>query len=286
MRFNGCDGTGFDVDYDQDGTVIQFNYSHDNEGGFILLCTDAEPRTRRTCASTSPWTTASWRTSRRARCARAPPTRGCASTTTRSWAPRLSWGMLGSPTTAPARSGRPRAAQQRLLRPPRAVRRRSAARRRCIANLCSACRRRAPRALAADPLLRDPARRGRGRIRVGPRLPAPPRLPGRAGAGTPVARIPARGLLRRAGHQRPRRAASPARKPPGARECEVWAPSWARRHGFRAAKVCVISAAGEASPPRGNNPYAGNQGEASCAMLIDGSGTGCGFSAPAAGRTR
>ena len=45
MRFNGCDGTAYDVDYDQDGTVVQFNYSHDNEGGFILLCTDAGPRT-------------------------------------------------------------------------------------------------------------------------------------------------------------------------------------------------------------------------------------------------
>ena len=45
MRFNGCDGTGFDIDYDQDGTIVQFNYSHDNEGGFILLCTD--PNTRR-----------------------------------------------------------------------------------------------------------------------------------------------------------------------------------------------------------------------------------------------
>jgi hypothetical protein len=44
MRFNGCDGTAYDVDYDQDGTIVQFNYSHDNEGGFILLCTDAEPR--------------------------------------------------------------------------------------------------------------------------------------------------------------------------------------------------------------------------------------------------
>ncbi len=45
MKFNGCDGTGFDVDYMQDGTVIQFNYSHDNEGGFLLLCTDSQPRT-------------------------------------------------------------------------------------------------------------------------------------------------------------------------------------------------------------------------------------------------
>ncbi len=44
MRFNGCDGTGFDVDYDQDATVVEQNYSHDNEGGFVLLCTDTEPR--------------------------------------------------------------------------------------------------------------------------------------------------------------------------------------------------------------------------------------------------
>ncbi|MBN8866072.1 MAG: right-handed parallel beta-helix repeat-containing protein [Solirubrobacterales bacterium] len=40
MEQNGCDGTGFDVDYRQDGTVIEGNYSHDNEGGFVLLCTD------------------------------------------------------------------------------------------------------------------------------------------------------------------------------------------------------------------------------------------------------
>ena len=33
------DGQGFDVDYGQDGTIFQYNYSHDNEGGFILICT-------------------------------------------------------------------------------------------------------------------------------------------------------------------------------------------------------------------------------------------------------
>ncbi len=36
---NGCDGEAFDVDYNQDGTVVQYNYSHDNDGGFVLLCT-------------------------------------------------------------------------------------------------------------------------------------------------------------------------------------------------------------------------------------------------------
>jgi hypothetical protein len=40
---NGCDGEGFDADANQDGTVIQYNYSHDNGGGFVLLCTDHSP---------------------------------------------------------------------------------------------------------------------------------------------------------------------------------------------------------------------------------------------------
>ncbi len=39
----GCDGEGFDLDYNQDGTIIQYNYSHDNAGGFVLLCTDQSP---------------------------------------------------------------------------------------------------------------------------------------------------------------------------------------------------------------------------------------------------
>lgn len=45
MNLNGCDGTGFDIDRHQDGTVVQYNYSHDNGGGFLLLCTEDEPRT-------------------------------------------------------------------------------------------------------------------------------------------------------------------------------------------------------------------------------------------------
>ncbi len=44
MEHNGCDGTGFDIDYRQDGTIVQHNYSHDNEGGFVLLCTDDADR--------------------------------------------------------------------------------------------------------------------------------------------------------------------------------------------------------------------------------------------------
>ena len=43
MQFNGCDGEGYDVDYNQDGTIVQDNISEDNGGGFILLCTDKNP---------------------------------------------------------------------------------------------------------------------------------------------------------------------------------------------------------------------------------------------------
>jgi hypothetical protein len=33
-----ADGMAFDVDYITRGTVFQYNYSHDNEGGFMLIC--------------------------------------------------------------------------------------------------------------------------------------------------------------------------------------------------------------------------------------------------------
>jgi hypothetical protein len=33
-----CDGQGFDLDEGNIRTIYQYNYSHDNEGGFILLC--------------------------------------------------------------------------------------------------------------------------------------------------------------------------------------------------------------------------------------------------------
>ncbi|MDQ6419552.1 carbohydrate binding domain-containing protein [Paenibacillus sp. LHD-117] len=39
--FNGnstADGQGFDIDYGQSRTIVQYNYSHDNDGGFILIC--------------------------------------------------------------------------------------------------------------------------------------------------------------------------------------------------------------------------------------------------------
>lgn len=36
-RLHGTDGQGFDVDYFSVDTVVQYNYSHDNEGGFLLM---------------------------------------------------------------------------------------------------------------------------------------------------------------------------------------------------------------------------------------------------------
>jgi hypothetical protein len=34
------DGHGFDSDYNSRNTIFQYNYGHDNEGGFILICND------------------------------------------------------------------------------------------------------------------------------------------------------------------------------------------------------------------------------------------------------
>ena len=34
------DGQGFDVDNNCRNTIVQYNYSHDNDGGFLLLCAD------------------------------------------------------------------------------------------------------------------------------------------------------------------------------------------------------------------------------------------------------
>jgi len=37
-RFHGLEGAAFDSDYNCEGTVIQYNYSHDNGGGLVNLC--------------------------------------------------------------------------------------------------------------------------------------------------------------------------------------------------------------------------------------------------------
>ncbi|MEU0562362.1 discoidin domain-containing protein [Dactylosporangium sp. NPDC006015] len=41
-----CDGQGFDLDEGNIRTIYQYNYSHDNEGGFLLLCNGGGSTTR------------------------------------------------------------------------------------------------------------------------------------------------------------------------------------------------------------------------------------------------
>ena len=38
------DAQGFDADYNCLGTIIRYNYSHDNDGGFLLICDDGTAR--------------------------------------------------------------------------------------------------------------------------------------------------------------------------------------------------------------------------------------------------
>ena len=42
----GRDGEGFDIDMAEKGTIVQYNYSHNNEGGFLLLCDNETGRTK------------------------------------------------------------------------------------------------------------------------------------------------------------------------------------------------------------------------------------------------
>lgn len=46
------DGQGYDADYNCRNTVIQYNYSHDNNGGLVLLCCD--PRNKRFVGNQKP----------------------------------------------------------------------------------------------------------------------------------------------------------------------------------------------------------------------------------------
>ena len=41
-RLAGGDGQGLDVDINCRNTLVQYNFSHDNEGGFLLVCTDSD----------------------------------------------------------------------------------------------------------------------------------------------------------------------------------------------------------------------------------------------------
>jgi acetyl esterase/lipase len=43
-KFYGLEGAAFDSDYNSEGTVIQYNYSHDNGGGLVDLCNNPTSR--------------------------------------------------------------------------------------------------------------------------------------------------------------------------------------------------------------------------------------------------
>ncbi len=45
------DGQGFDSDYNSRNTVIEYNLSHDNEGGFLLVCTPGNRRPGDNCGN-------------------------------------------------------------------------------------------------------------------------------------------------------------------------------------------------------------------------------------------
>lgn len=45
------DGQGFDSDYNSRNTVVEYNLSHDNEGGFILICTPGLRRAAENCGN-------------------------------------------------------------------------------------------------------------------------------------------------------------------------------------------------------------------------------------------
>jgi hypothetical protein len=204
MRFNGCDGSAFDVDYDQDGTVVERNVSHDNEGGFILFCTDAAPRRAdvrfnlsvddRFVANQSP-------------CAARPGSTfaGLRLFNNTFVAPVIAWGLLGTPSAAlldprglEVRNNlfvatRPQAATLGCGPP-------------CSHNLFHRLPPSGTHAVTADPLLRGPGRRGRGtavsprafRLRPGsPAIGAGVAVPGsprRDPFGRPVGRPPAIGF--------------------------------------------------------------------------------------------
>ena len=189
MHFNGCDGSGFDVDYDQDGTVVQFNYSHDNEGGFILLCTDAQPRAAqvrfnlsvddRLVANQSP-------------CSLQPGSSyaGLRVYNNTFVGSRLTWGLLGGPASSLLdAAGLELRNNVFHATAPQATTLACGAS--CSHNLYFGLPPAGSAAVSADPLFRDPGRRGRGRIAVGRgfRLSAP--SPAR-GAGTPVPGSPVR----------------------------------------------------------------------------------------------
>jgi len=46
-KYYGLEGAAYDSDYNCEGTVIQYNYSHDNEGGMVNFCNNPESKSPR-----------------------------------------------------------------------------------------------------------------------------------------------------------------------------------------------------------------------------------------------
>jgi len=45
------DGQGFDSDYNSRNTLLEFNLSHDNQGGFLLICTPGDRKSEENCGN-------------------------------------------------------------------------------------------------------------------------------------------------------------------------------------------------------------------------------------------
>lgn len=189
MRFNGCDGTGYDVDYDQDGTVVQFNYSHGNQGGFILLCGDDQTR-RADVRFNLSIDDAS--TLNEAPCRIAEGVLGTLSgirafnNTIVASDPNLSAELIRLPQLVfggdfQFRNNIVYATQRRLLAFPCGES--------CSNNLFFNLPAAGDRAVLADPRFEDAGRRGVGRLQVGAGFQLAPGSPA-LGAGTPVAGAP------------------------------------------------------------------------------------------------
>jgi hypothetical protein len=46
------DGQGFDSDFNSRNTLIEYNLSHENQGGFLLVCTPGDRKQEENCGNT------------------------------------------------------------------------------------------------------------------------------------------------------------------------------------------------------------------------------------------
>jgi hypothetical protein len=188
MRFNGCDGSGFDVDYDQDGTIVQHNLSHDNEGGFILLCTDAQPRTAQIRFNLS---VDDAMVANQSPCSLKPGStfEGLRLVNNTFVAKAMTWGVLGTPTASLLEGSLE--VRNNIFRSTAPQATPLACGTRCSNNLWFGLPAAGTAAVSADPRFRHAERRGRGRLYVGRAFKLRARSPARR-AGVPLGGPPAR----------------------------------------------------------------------------------------------